>query len=101
VEVRLEREGEKWLVRVGNTGQAIRESDAANLFDRFYRGDESRNGNRPGHGLGLSICREIARAHGGEVRLQISRTGWTEFGLELPAETESAAAASASPQLAT
>lgn len=87
VEVRLEREGDKWLVRVGNTGQAIRDTDAANLFDRFYRGDESRNGNRPGHGLGLSICREIARAHGGEVRLRISRPGWTEFCLELPLDS--------------
>jgi heavy metal sensor kinase len=99
VEVRLDRDSANWLVRVGNTGQAIREADAAHLFDRFYRGDESRNGNRPGHGLGLSICREIARAHGGEVRLHISRPGWTEFILELPAEPTSTPAISAPARL--
>jgi heavy metal sensor kinase len=85
VEVRLDRQGPRWVVTVGNTGPTIPEDNAAHLFDRFYRGDESRNGSRPGHGLGLNICREIARAHGGDVRLRVSREGWTEFTFEVAA----------------
>jgi signal transduction histidine kinase len=86
VSVRLERQGGSWHIFVGNTGPGVAASDAAHLFDRFYRGDESRSGSHPGHGLGLSICREIARAHQGEIRLHASRPGWTEFCLELPAD---------------
>ncbi len=86
VEVRLERDGGSWLVKVGNTGPGIGPADAEHLFDRFYRGDEARNATRPGHGLGLSICREIARAHGGEIKLHVSRPGWTEFCVDLPVE---------------
>jgi heavy metal sensor kinase len=99
VELRLQRQGPHWQVTVGNTGAGIGSQAAAHLFDRFYRGDESRNGKRPGHGLGLSICREIARAHGGEVSLQVSRAGWTEFCLELPAH-DGVAAEQAAPALA-
>jgi signal transduction histidine kinase len=55
-----------------------------NVFDRFVRGDDSRNRGRSGHGLGLSICREIVRAHGGELILNHSKTGWTEFQVSLP-----------------
>jgi signal transduction histidine kinase len=46
----------------GNTGDGIPEDRTGQLFERFYRvrGDER----VPGHGLGLSIARELARAHG-------------------------------------
>ena len=80
----LERAGENWLVRVGNTGPGISEHNQGQIFDRFYRGDGARNRGQAGHGLGLSICREIARAHGGEIRLAPRREGWTEFQVMLP-----------------
>jgi len=38
----------------------------------------------PGHGLGLSIARELARAHGGDVELVCSDEGWTEMRVRLP-----------------
>ncbi|HEX3421617.1 MAG TPA: sensor histidine kinase, partial [Candidatus Udaeobacter sp.] len=51
------------------------------VFERFYRarGDEQ----TPGHGLGLSIARELARAHGGDLVLARSQEDWTEFRLQL------------------
>jgi signal transduction histidine kinase len=69
-------------IRVGNTGKAISPHVRGSLFHRFRRGGEQPGG----HGLGLNIAQEIARAHGGEIVL--SRTGEdaTEFCVRLPAE---------------
>jgi two-component system heavy metal sensor histidine kinase CusS len=85
VRVTLERQGAAYLVRVGNSGDGIRPEQAAHVFDRFFRGDDSRSGPRRGYGLGLSICSEIARAHGGDISLDVSRAGWTEFRFCIPA----------------
>jgi signal transduction histidine kinase len=44
-----------------------------------------RGGERvPGHGLGLSTARELARAHGGDVDLVRSDSNWTEMRVRLP-----------------
>ena len=58
---------------VGNSGPGIPPERAPNIFERFYRarGDEQ----TPGHGLGLSIARELARAHGGDLTLSQSAIG--------------------------
>ena len=76
-----EKLGEGVQIFVGNSGQGIPAERALNIFKRFYRarGDEQ----TPGHGLGLSIARELARAHGGELTLTGSREDWTEFCLRL------------------
>ena len=68
---------------VGNNGPGIPPERVPHVFERFYRarGDEQ----TPGHGLGLSIARELARAHGGELTLATSREDWTEFRLRLSA----------------
>ena len=67
---------------VGNTGDGIPKDRTGQLFERFYRvrGDER----VPGHGLGLSIARELARAHEGDVELVRSDDSWTEMRVRLP-----------------
>jgi signal transduction histidine kinase len=67
---------------VGNTGEGIQPERTGQLFERFYRvrGDER----VAGQGLGLSIARELARAHGGEVSLVRSDPDWTEMCVRLP-----------------
>ncbi|MDG9727142.1 sensor histidine kinase [Streptomyces sp. DH41] len=50
-------------VEVLDRGPGIRDADLARVFDRFYRAADARS--RPGSGLGLSIVREVALAHGG------------------------------------
>ena len=81
-------EGGRVVLRVGNTGPGIPEASKSRLFERFFRGDSSR-GRTTGHGLGLSLSREIARAHAGELTLSNDITpGWTIFELSLPLHFE-------------
>ena len=68
----------------GNPCEAIAPESRAHFFDRFFRGDASRNRRTDGHGLGLSLAREIARAHGGELTLQISAPDQVLMRLWLP-----------------
>lgn len=68
---------------VGNTGPGIPESEQSRVFDRFFRGNASRDRKVDGLGLGLSLAREIARAHGGDLILKESRPGWTSFVMNL------------------
>jgi len=62
---------------VGNTGRVIPVSSQPHIFHRFHRGAASED--VPGHGLGLNLARELARLHGGDVRLLRSSGDWTEF----------------------
>jgi signal transduction histidine kinase len=69
---------------VHDTGPGIDPAEAARLFERFYRGDRAVSSGVPGSGLGLSIVRAVARAHGGEARLASSPSGGNLFVIELP-----------------
>ncbi|MBI5822336.1 MAG: HAMP domain-containing protein [Verrucomicrobia bacterium] len=69
---------------IANTGQTIPRKDHDQVFDRFYRADKSRGRHVDGVGLGLSLSREIARIHHGNLALQNDRDGWTTFVLTLP-----------------
>ena len=69
---------------IGNSGRGIPPDRAPHIFERFYRARGSEQ--TPGHGLGLSIARELARAHGGDLTLTVSREDWTEFCLRFASE---------------
>jgi signal transduction histidine kinase len=71
--------GEWAVVTVGNTGPAIPASSQEHIFERFHRGAVGEN--VPGHGIGLNLARELARLHGGDLRLSRSNDDWTEFEL--------------------
>jgi signal transduction histidine kinase len=66
-------------LRVHNPGPRIPPERVEALFDAFSAGDRSQ-----GLGLGLYITREIARAHGGDVRVESSDAGGTTFVVTLP-----------------
>jgi two-component system, OmpR family, heavy metal sensor histidine kinase CusS len=71
-------------LRVSNSGGGIRSEDAERIFERFYRGDQSRGRTTDGVGLGLSLSRELVRAQGGELVLEASTPGQTTFLMTLP-----------------
>lgn len=81
--LRTEREGDAIVLVVGNTGYQIPPASVAHIFERFHRAGVGEN--VPGHGLGLNLARELARLHGGDVRLVSSAEDWTEFEVRFQA----------------
>jgi signal transduction histidine kinase len=74
------------VLRIASTGEDIPPGDRERIFDRFFRVETSRTRGDAGggQGLGLSIAREIARAHGGSLTLEPSEPGWTVFQFTIP-----------------
>ena len=72
---------------VAQPGEPI--ADREKVFERFYRGE--RPADQPGHGLGLSLARHIARLHGGDVVCEDGEPGEIRFALVLPAWQPSSA----------
>ena len=79
IEARLAKHGGAVVFTIGNTGPGVPQGDRERVFQRFQRVDPARDRNVDGVGLGLSLAREIIRAHGGELALHESRPGWTAF----------------------
>ena len=81
VTVTIATDGITARVRVADDGAGISPELVSSLFERFARGDRARSGE--GFGLGLSISRAIAQAHGGTLELHPSSSG-ALFELALP-----------------
>jgi two-component system OmpR family sensor kinase len=73
-------------ISVRDSGIGIAPGDVDRVFDRFWRADaaRSRTGERPGFGLGLSICRWIAEAHGGSIGVTSRPGRGSTFTVTLP-----------------
>ena len=84
VTVRLARQKKQALLSVHNEGEVIPQDALPHLFDRFYRVDKSRARAQGGYGLGLSIAKTIASAHGGNIRAESSAEHGTSFTITLP-----------------
>lgn len=72
-------------ITVTNSSHDIQASQKERIFERFHRGDAAHNRQIEGFGLGLSLSRELARAHGGDLKLEPTPSGQTAFTLTLPA----------------
>jgi signal transduction histidine kinase len=73
--VSLRGEGDHAVVEVADPGQGLNADELRRVFQPFYRTDASRNLDQAGVGLGLTIARSTARAHGGEVELACDADG--------------------------
>jgi PAS domain S-box-containing protein len=72
-------------VEVTDTGIGIREDEQEMVFERFYRAKDRRIAGITGTGLGLTLARQIARAHGGDITLRSKVDQGSTFTLVLPA----------------
>ena len=84
--VRISAAVERDEVRIEfmDSGPGVSASQLPRLFERFYRGESSRNRESGGAGLGLAICRSIALAHGGSLSADHSPLGGLWLTLRLP-----------------
>jgi signal transduction histidine kinase len=71
-------------VSVADTGIGIAERDLSRVFERFWRADAARARSGEHSGLGLSIARAIARAHGGAIEVASRPGAGTTFTVRLP-----------------
>jgi two-component system, OmpR family, sensor histidine kinase KdpD len=69
-------------ISVRNSGATIPDREKTRIFERFYRGEHARQ--VPGTGMGLTIVQEIAKAHGGTLRVSSSPEAGTMFTLSFP-----------------
>ncbi len=84
VRTSLSQEGDRARITVHDNGPGVPAELQPHVFERFARGDTSRNRAGGSTGLGLSIVSAVVQAHGGTVRLD-SRPGDTTFSVLLPA----------------
>ncbi len=84
VEVTATVDADAVRIQVRDTGPGLPPGEEERVFERFYRLDKSRTRASGGSGLGLSIARSLARAHGGDLTAANHPQGGAVFTLRLP-----------------
>jgi signal transduction histidine kinase len=87
VETALENSRGRRAVRltVSDRGRGIAAADLPHIFEPFFRGSQAMERQVPGNGLGLSLVKRVAEAHGGSVSVRSAAAEGTRFTLRLPA----------------
>lgn len=86
INVQAELQAQEVLIKISNTGPGILPEHLPLLFDRFYRAEADRARSSGGAGLGLALAYEIARAHGGTIKVQSKPGHDATFTIHLPAK---------------
>jgi signal transduction histidine kinase len=90
IELSARSEGESLVIEVSDTGAGIPQEALPHIFDRFYRGDPSRQGGQDhGAGLGLAIAHEIVLAHHGTISARSVPGQGSTFTVSLPLASNS------------
>ena len=71
-------------LKVQDSGPGMSAEDLAHVFDRFYRGDKSRQRHEGGSGLGLAIAKSIVGGHNGRIWAESAPGQGATFIIELP-----------------
>jgi signal transduction histidine kinase len=74
-QVRLFTDQQEAVAEIRDDGPGLPEEELERVFQPFYRTPDAHASNKHGTGLGLAVCRSIARAHGGDVRLHRGDSG--------------------------
>lgn len=84
IRISLKKEKHLLLFSVSNQGAAIPPEKREQIFERFYRSDESRTSTAHRYGLGLAIAKAVTLSHKGKIRVDCAG-GWTTFYVIFPA----------------
>ena len=82
--IEIDDSSERLLIRVLDNGPGLSDELLEKVFDPFFRAEISRNRDTGGSGLGLSIARNIVRAHGGDIHIDNCDDGGLAVLVELP-----------------
>lgn len=82
LDIIIEKENNKAIVKFVNYGEQIKQEDLTNLFNKFYRVEKSCD-KREGAGLGLAIVKTVVELHYGEINVASSKEK-TQFELKVP-----------------
>jgi signal transduction histidine kinase len=86
IAIRLERAGARVLVHLRDHGPGLSKQDRRRLFKPFSKSDRDAALSAPGVGLGLALSRRLARAQGGDLRLEETSGGGAGFVISLPVD---------------
>ncbi len=84
VRIRGTKSNRSYVIDVADNGIGISRRDLPNIFDRFFRVEKSRGRDSGGVGLGLSICKSVVEAHGGNIKCKSSPTKGSTFSVRFP-----------------
>ena len=84
ITISSQQQAEQIVISVHNEGPVIDVGEQERIFDRFYRSPATKY-QAPGSGIGLSVAKKTAEAHGGKVWVNSSLESGTTFFLSLPA----------------
>jgi two-component system sensor histidine kinase BaeS len=84
VSLSVHQTGDDAVIEVADSGVGIPAEDLPHVFTRFWRGEKSRSRATGGAGIGLSIVKELVRAHGGRVTVESTVGQGTVFGVLIP-----------------
>jgi histidine kinase len=83
IDIFVKKEGVRIIVEIKDNGKGISKEHIPYIFDRFYRGDSSRNTSVGGSGLGLAICKQIIEKHGGNMWVESIKNKGTSIFFSL------------------
>ncbi|HET9933321.1 MAG TPA: ATP-binding protein [Polyangiaceae bacterium] len=96
VALSVRERGEEVVLEVCDRGPGIAADERDKVFERFFRGKQAKR-NDGGTGLGLTICRAVARAHGGRIAVRARESGGTTVEFALPCPSRHVALLTAEP----
>jgi len=73
----------KFIIKVSDNGEGVKQEHLSRLFERFYRVDQSRSREQGGSGLGLSIVKHIIEAHHETILVKSTYKEGSEFSFTL------------------